>query len=135
MIEEQKGRIITISSVSGKLPAALNADYSASKHGVIGLTKALALELGLLGAHSITSNSICPGSVATPMIDEITEHMRPLTGETKEQFIKDRIASKSLQQRLLEPEEIAYMATYLASDEAKGVTGQAMNVCAGTVLY
>lgn len=135
MMEQNSGRIITISSTSGKLPAALNADYSASKFGVIGLTKALALELGLMGLNGITANTICPGSTATPMITEITEKMRPLTGETPEKFIQERIASKCIQNRLLEPEEIAYMAVYLASDQARGVTGQAMNVCGGTVLW
>jgi len=135
MLEQKSGRIITISSTSGKLPAAMNADYAASKHGVIGLTKALALELGLLRMDGITANAICPGSAATPMISAITEQMRALTGESREDFVRERIASKNLQQRLLDPEEIAYMAVYLASDQARGVTGQALNVCAGTVLY
>lgn len=135
MTEQRSGRVITISSISGKLPAAMNADYAASKHGVIGLTRALALELGILGMDGITANAICPGSTATPMISEITDRMRSLTGESPEKFIHDRIASKNLQHRLLDPEEIAHMAVYLASDEAKGITGQAMNVCAGTVLY
>ncbi len=135
MMEQKTGRIITISSMSGKLPAAMNADYAASKHGVIGLTKALAIEIGLLGMHGITANAICPGSTETPMIDAITEHMRPMTGETPETFRQVRIASKCLQQRLLEPVEIAYMAVYLASDEARGVTGQAMNVDGGAVLW
>jgi NAD(P)-dependent dehydrogenase (short-subunit alcohol dehydrogenase family) len=135
MLERNSGRIITISSTSGKLPAAMNADYSASKHGVIGLTKALALELGLLEKNGITANAICPGSVDTPMLAQITETLRPFTGETAEQFIQQRIASKNIQNRLLDPVEIASMAVYLASDEARGVTGQAMNVCAGTVLY
>lgn len=135
MLQRGAGRVITISSVSGKLPASMNADYAASKHGVIGLTKALAMELGMLRMNGITANSICPGSVATPMISAITEQMRAMTGESAEQFVKDRIASKSLQQRLLDPDEIAHMAIYLASDEARGVTGQAMNVCAGTVLF
>lgn len=135
MIERGSGRIITISSTSGKLPASMNADYSASKHGVVGLTKALALELGFLRMNGITANAICPGSTATPMISAITEHMRLLTGELPDKFIQERIASKNLQQRLLDPEEIAYMAVYLASNEARGVTGQALNVCAGTVLH
>lgn len=134
MMEKNSGRIIMISSTSGKLPAAMNADYAASKHGVIGLTKALAIELGLLGMTGITANAICPGSTQTPMIDQITEHMRPLTGETPEKFKQERIASKCLQQRLLDPVEIAYMAVYLASDEARGVTCQAMCVDGGTVL-
>jgi NAD(P)-dependent dehydrogenase (short-subunit alcohol dehydrogenase family) len=103
MMEQRSGRVITISSTSGKLPAAMNADYSASKHGVIGLTKALALELGLLRMDGITANAICPGSTATPMISAITEHMRPLTGDSAETFIQERIASKNIQQRLLDP--------------------------------
>jgi NAD(P)-dependent dehydrogenase (short-subunit alcohol dehydrogenase family) len=135
MMEQNSGRIIMISSMSGKLPAAMNADYAASKHGVIGLTKALAIEIALLGLNGITANAICPGSTDTPMIAEITERMRPLTGDTPEAFIQDKIASKCLQRRLLDPAEIAYMAVYLASDEARGVTGQAMNVDGGTVLW
>lgn len=134
MLERGRGRIITISSTSGKLPAAMNADYAASKHAVIGLTKALALELGMLRMYGVTANAICPGSVATPMIAAITEQMRALTGESAEQFVEERIASKNLQHRLIDPEEIAHMAVYLASDEARGITGQALNVCAGTVL-
>lgn len=135
MMAQKSGRIIMISSTSGKLPAAMNADYSASKHGVIGLVKSLAIELCLFGLHGITANAICPGSTQTTMIDEITEHMRPLTGEAPEKFKQDRIASKCLQQRLLDPVEIAYMAVYLASDDARGITAQAMNVCGGTVLW
>lgn len=134
MIEQKSGRIITISSMSGKLPAALNADYAASKHGVIGLTKALALELGVLGLNGITANAICPGSTTSPMIDAITEHMGTLLNESADKF-HERIVSKAIQQRLLDPEEIAYMAAYLASDEARGITGQAMNVDGGTVLW
>ena len=134
MMEQQSGRVIMISSTSGKLPAALNADYSASKHGVIGLTKALALELALLCPQGITANAICPGPTATPMIDAITEYYRPLLNEDTDK-IHARIVDKSIQRRLLDPSEIAYMAAYLASDEAKGITGQAMNVDGGTVLW
>ncbi len=134
MMEQLSGRIIMISSTSGKLPAAMNADYAASKHGVIGLTKALALELALLCPNGITANAICPGPTATPMIDAITEHVRPLLNEEPDK-IHARIVDKSIQRRLLDPAEIAYMAAYLASDEAKGVTGQAMNVDGGTVLW
>jgi NAD(P)-dependent dehydrogenase (short-subunit alcohol dehydrogenase family) len=134
MLERNGGRIITISSTSGKLPAAMNADYAASKHGVIGLTKALALELGILGKNGITANAICPGSVDTPMIDAIAAQLVQ-DDESRTKTVKDRIASRSIQRRLLDPEEIAHMAVYLASDQARGITGQAINVCAGTVLF
>ena len=134
MLERKAGRVITISSVSGKLPAALNADYAASKHGVIGLSKALALELGLLGASQITVNAICPGATATPMVDSINEHMAPLLGLSVDEFKKKMVETKNIQKRVLDPAEIASMAVYLASDEGRGVTGQALNVCGGTVL-
>ncbi|MBI4768236.1 MAG: SDR family oxidoreductase [Deltaproteobacteria bacterium] len=135
MMEQKSGRVIMISSVSGKLPAGRNADYAASKHGLIGLTKCLAIEMCLLGLPGITANAICPGHTDTPMISAITEHLRPRTGDTAEKFKEERIASTCPQKRLLDPAEIAYMAVYLASDEARGVTGQAMNVDGGLVLF
>lgn len=133
MLARDAGRIITISSISGKMPAAMNSDYAASKHGVIGLTKALALELGILGKNGITANALCPGTTDTPMMDEIADHMAP-SGK-REAFIQKAVLSKSIQRRLLDPDEIASMAGYLASDQARGITGQAINVCAGAVLF
>lgn len=131
MLERDSGRIITLSSASGKLPAALNSDYAASKHGVIGLTKALALELGMLNKHGVTANALCPGPIDTPMMDAIADHFAPNGGQ--DQF--RAMAARNIQKRLLDPEEVASMAAYLASDAARGVTGQAMNVCGGLVLY
>ncbi|MBA4010326.1 MAG: hypothetical protein C0481_00535 [Phenylobacterium sp.] len=135
MLARDSGRIITVSSISGKLPAAMNSDYAASKHGVIGLTKALALELGILGKNGITANALCPGTTDTPMMDQITDHMLPKSRMTRDEFIKKAVASKSIQRRLLDPEEIADMAGFLASDQARGITGQALNVCGGAVLF
>lgn len=135
MLERDLGRVVMISSTSGKLPAAKNADYAASKHGVIGLVKALAVELGILRKAGITANAICPGSVDTAMIDAIVEPMATKAGVTRDQFVQDHVASKNLQRRLLEADEVASMVAYLVSEGARGVTGQAMNVCAGTVLY
>lgn len=135
MLARDAGRIITISSISGKLPAAMNSDYAASKHGVIGLTKALALELGILGKNGVTANALCPGTTDTPMMDEITDHMLPGTRLSREAFLKKAVTSKSIQRRLLDPDEIASMAGFLASDRARGITGQAINVCGGAVLF
>lgn len=135
MLEHDRGRVIMISSTSGKLPAAKNADYAASKHGVIGLMKALAIELGILGKPGITANAICPGSVETTMIDDIVQPMAKRSGDSAEEFKRKYIATKNVQRRLLDADEIASMAVYLASEDARGVTGQALNVCAGTVLF
>ena len=132
MLERDSGRIITLSSASGKLPAALNSDYAASKHGVVGLTKALALELGILRKHGVTANTLCPGPINTPMMDAIADHFGA-PGASREEFRTK--AAKNIQKRLLDPEEVAHMAAYLASNEARGVTGQAMNICGGLVLF
>jgi len=134
MLERDSGRIITLSSASGKQPAALNSDYSASKHGVIGLTKTVAIELGILHKNGVTANSLCPGPIATPMMDAIAEHLAPGMKLDREQFL-DKAVAKNIQHRLLDPSEVAGMAAYLASDEARGITGQAINVCGGIVLH
>ena len=131
MLARDSGRIITLSSASGKLPAALNSDYAASKHGVIGLTKALALELGLLGKHGVTANTLCPGPIDTPMMDSIADHF---DGPDQREAFRAK-AARNIQRRMLDPSEVAAMAAYLASDAARGVTGQAMNICGGLVLY
>lgn len=133
MLARNSGRIITLSSASGKVPAALNGDYAASKHGVIGLTKTLAIELGILEKHGITANAICPGPIDTPMMDAITEQLAPAAKMSAEDFRRIAVA-KNAQRRLLDPQEVADMIAYLASDQAKGVTGQALNVCGGLVF-
>lgn len=134
MLERDQGRIIMMSSISGKVPAAKNADYATSKHAVIGLVKALAIELGILRKSGVTANAICPGSVHTAMIDDIVLPMARKTGDSFDEFVAKYVASKNVQGRLLDPDEIAGMAAYLASDDGRGVTGQAVNVCAGTVF-
>lgn len=134
MLERDSGRIITLSSASGKQPAALNSDYSASKHGVIGLTKTVAIELGILHKNGVTANTLCPGPVGTPMMDAITDHLAPGMKLDREQFL-DKAVAKNIQHRLLDPSEVANMAAFLASDEARGITGQAINVCGGIVLH
>jgi NAD(P)-dependent dehydrogenase (short-subunit alcohol dehydrogenase family) len=131
MLARNSGRIITLSSASGKLPAALNSDYAASKHGVVGLTKALALELGILDKNGITANTLCPGPIDTPMMDAIADHF---DGPGKREAFHVK-AARNIQKRMLHPREVANMAAYLASDEARGVTGQAMNICGGLVLF
>lgn len=131
MLARNSGRIITLSSASGKLPAALNSDYAASKHGVVGLTKALALELGILRKNGVTANTLCPGPIDTPMMDAIADHF---DGPGHREAFHAK-AARNIQRRMLDPTEVANMAAYLASEEARGVTGQAMNICGGLVLF
>ncbi len=124
------GRIINISSVLGKFGVAGYAAYCTTKHGTIGFTRALALELVDRG---ITVNAVCPGWVDTEMarrgIDESAAHQ----GITSEQSKAQAMAGVPIK-RLLEPDEVAELVCYLASDLAKGVTGQAINICGGQTM-
>lgn len=128
MIAQGWGRIINISSSGGKKGFEYASAYCASKHGIIGLTRSAALELAKMG---VTVNAICPGPIRTAML------LKRLEFEAKEKGISLEEAEKSRNpmQRLIEPEEVAALAVYLASEEAKGMTGQAMNICGGSIMY
>ncbi len=119
MKEQKFGRIINIGSISGVLGEANASLYSATKSGLIGAAKALALELAEYG---ITVNTINPGWVDTELGNSSAED-----GE----FTKEEIVECIPQRRFVEPREIAGMVKYLISEEAKGVTGQSINLCAG----
>ena len=119
MKNKKFGRIINIGSISGVLGESNASLYSASKSGLIGASKALALELAEYG---ITVNTINPGWVDTEMGNSSAEDGS---------FTKDEITECIPQRRFVEPNEVAGMVKYLISDEAKGVTGQSINLCAG----
>ena len=113
------GRIINIGSISGVMGEANASLYSSSKSGLIGLTKALALELA---EYNITVNTINPGWVDTDMGNSSAD---------ESEFTKEEIISCIPQKRFVSPEEVAGLVKYLISEEAKGMTGQSINLCAG----
>lgn len=119
MKEKKFGRIVNIGSISGVMGEAYASLYSSSKSGLIGLTKALALELA---EFNITVNTINPGWVDTELADNSIE---------RSEFSKEEITSCIPQHRFVSPEEIAGLVKYLISDGAKGLTGQSINLCAG----
>jgi 3-hydroxybutyrate dehydrogenase len=131
MIERGWGRVINIASIAGKIGAPYIAAYSASKHGVLGLTRSAALEVA---AKGITVNAICPGYVDTDMTTRGVENIAKRTGLQAEQAM-DSIKKMSPQNRLVTSEEVAALALLLASDDGRGIHGQAINVDGGTVLY
>ena len=138
MIQARAGRVINIASISGKQGSLGNSAYSASKHGVIGLTRTLAQEFAALGLGDLTANAVCPGVTDTPLVHDeggLLDGIVALTGVSREAAMEKYILPISLQHRLIEPQEIADMVAYLASDRARGITGQAINVCGGTVFY
>jgi len=130
MLKKGWGRIINVASIAGKTGAPYIAAYSASKHGVMGLTRSIALEVATSG---ITVNAICPGYVDTEMVTRGVERITTRTGRSAEEAL-DSLKKMSPQNRLVTPEEVAAVALLLGSDEGRGITGQGINVDGGTVL-
>jgi NAD(P)-dependent dehydrogenase (short-subunit alcohol dehydrogenase family) len=129
MLAARWGRIVNIASTAARQGFPYVAAYVASKHGLLGLTRALAMEVVAAG---VTVNAICPGYAATDLTRESARRIQEKTGRTYEQAIES-LAALSPQRRLVEPEEVAALAVVLASDEARGVTAQAWNVDGGAV--
>ncbi|MFI5782448.1 SDR family NAD(P)-dependent oxidoreductase [Nocardia sp. NPDC051570] len=127
------GRIINIASTGGKQGVIHAVPYSASKHGVVGLTKALGLELARNGS-GITVNAVCPGFVESDMAERVREHYASIWGTTVDEA-RRRIEERVPLGRYIAPDEVAAMVSYLASPRAAGVTAQALNVCGGLGNY
>jgi NAD(P)-dependent dehydrogenase (short-subunit alcohol dehydrogenase family) len=131
MIEQGGGRIIMIASVAAKAGGRYIAAYTASKHGVLGLTRALATEL--VGSN-ITVNAICPGYVDTPMTQASIANITNRTFMSAERA-RETLERTNPQGRLIAPEEVANVALFLALDASGGITGQAINVDGGALMY
>ncbi len=124
------GRIINISSVLGRFGVPAYTAYCTAKHGIIGFTRALALEVV---GRGITVNAICPGWVETEMAHLGMQETAAAMGMSTEEFRKQALAMVPIQ-RILDPKEIADLTVYLASDAAAGMTGQTINICGGQVM-
>lgn len=131
LIDKNWGRIINIASTAGKVGFLYTAAYCASKHGLLGFTRALALEMV---RHNVTVNAICPGYVATDMTKRSIANISQKTGMSAADALS-RLEKLSPQNRLIEPEEVARVAVMLASEEARGINGQAINIDGGAVFY
>ncbi|PPA69897.1 3-hydroxybutyrate dehydrogenase [Jeotgalibacillus proteolyticus] len=128
MKRQGHGRIINMASINGLIGFAGKAAYNSAKHGVIGLTKVAALE----GAeHGITVNALCPGYVDTPLVRNQLDDLAQIRNVSLETVLEDVIYPLVPQKRLLSVQEIADYTLFLASDKAKGVTGQAVALDGG----
>ncbi|MFF4911060.1 3-oxoacyl-ACP reductase FabG [Streptomyces sp. NPDC001260] len=127
----ENARIINIASTAGKQGVVLGAPYSASKHAVVGFTKALGKELAPAG---ITVNAVCPGYVETPMAERVRQGYASALGTTTEQ-VQEQFEAKIPLGRYSTPEEVAGLVGYLTTRQAASITAQALNVCGGLGNY
>jgi NAD(P)-dependent dehydrogenase (short-subunit alcohol dehydrogenase family) len=130
MMAQGSGSIVNISSMAGKTSWPSTAEYSASKTGVIGLTRSVAMELAPYGA---TANAVCPGNTLTEMVHSVAARQGELLGMSGEEWLQMR-ADDCPMKRLAEPWEIAGVCAFLASQDARYITGQALEVDGGLVM-
>lgn len=130
MIKQGSGSIINLSSMAGKTSWPASAEYSASKSGVIGLTRSVAMELAPYGP---TANAVCPGNTLTDMVRGVAGKVGALDGMSGEEWLQMR-ANDCPMQRLAQPWEIAGVIAFLASDDSRYLTGQAIEVDGGMIM-
>jgi len=130
MLEKGWGRIINIASTAGLKGYKYVSAYVAAKHGLIGLTKALALELA---TKNITVNAVCPGYTETDIVQDAIANIMQKTGRTEEQA-RAELAAGNPQQKLVQVEEVANAVTWLCQPSSSAMTGQSIAVAGGEVM-
>ena len=126
------GRIINVASAHGLTASPFKSAYVAAKHGLIGLSKTVAVELAEFG---ITSNTICPGYVKTPLVDKQIADQAKAHGISPEQVVREVMLSHQARKEFIQVEELAALAVFLASDAAASMTGTALAMDGGWTLH
>jgi 3-hydroxybutyrate dehydrogenase len=128
MKQRKWGRIINIASAHGLVASPFKAAYVAAKHGLLGLTKGVALETA---EHGVTVNAICPGYVLTPLVEKQIPETANARGITEEQVVRDVLLRAQPTRRFVTTEQIGALAQFLCSDAAASVTGTALPIDGG----
>jgi 3-hydroxybutyrate dehydrogenase len=132
MIQRKWGRIINIASAHGLVASPFKSAYVAAKHGIVGLTKTVALEVAEQG---ITCNAICPGYVLTPLVEGQIDGQARAHGISREQVIRDVLLAQQPNKDFVTVEQLGALAVFLASDAAASITGTALPVDGGWVAH
>lgn len=130
MVARGWGRVVNVASTAGQVGYAYVSAYCAAKHGVVGLTKSLALEMAKKG---VTVNAVCPGYTETDIVRESIERVVAKTGRSAEEARAEFVKSNP-QGRLVQPEQVADAVAWLCGDGASAVTGQQISVAGGEVM-
>ena len=130
MISAKWGRVINVASNAGVSGYGYSMAYCAAKHAMVGLTRALAVDLA---RTNVTINALCPGWVQTQMVDEAVTRIATKTGRTEDEA-RTQLAAMSPQRRIITPSEVAHAALMLCSDGARGIHGQTIVIDGGAVL-
>ena len=127
MLQAKWGRVVNIASTAGLAADLYIAAYAASKHALVGLTRAAAAEVG---GHGVTVNAVCPGFLATDMTDQSLKRVMVATGRSADEALAT-ITHRNPQKRLIDPEEVAAAVVYLCSDAARGINGTSLLIDGG----
>ena len=128
MIRQKWGRIVNVASLHGKVASPFKAAYVSAKHGLLGLTKVVALEVG---EHNVTCNAICPAYVRTPLVEKQIQEQARRHAISADEVVRKIMTEPAAIHRLLEADEVAALARYLCSDAASGITGAALDIDLG----
>ncbi len=131
MKRQKQGSVVNIASVTGKRALIQRTPYATSKMGVIGFTRTLAAEVG---PWNIRVNAVCPGAVAGPRLEQVFQGIVRHTGKSRDQIAAERVEKTALK-RFVDPEDVAALVAFLCSEDSAKMTGQDINVSAGSVMF
>jgi 3-hydroxybutyrate dehydrogenase len=135
MYERGWGRVVNVASVHGLVASPYKSAYVSAKHGLVGLTKTVALEAGAHGAANVSVNAICPSYVRTPLVTKQIADQAALHGIAESEVVEKVLLERNAVKRLIEPEEVASVVAFLCRDDMWSLTGRALSMDAGWLSH